>query len=581
MDIFSVIMLAGGLAFFLYGMEVMSSGLKKMAGGSLQSSLERMTSNPLLGVLVGAGFTGIIQSSSAVTVMLVGLVNSGMMHFGRTIGVIMGSNIGTTITAWLLSMTGIDGDAPWLRLLKPENFSLVLALAGIIMIMAARRQKHKDMGSIFVGFAVLMYGMEMMGGAVEPLADMPEFSRILTAFNNPLLGVLAGAVFTGIVQSSSASVGILMALSVTGEISFGMAIPIIMGQNIGTCVTALISSIGVGREAKRVAAVHVSFNLIGTAIWLSIFYAANAVNPFPFMNDPINMVSIATVHSIFNLATTALLLPFTKQLERLACILVRGKGDEQHILIDERLLETPSVAIDECSRLSCTMAHAAADSLLAAMELCDRFDRKKADEVLAGEDKLDSYEDKLGSFLVKASARSLTDRDSREASKLLHAIGDFERIGDHAVNLVGAAEEMADKKVTFSDAAVKELSVLTAAIREILNISMRAYCEGNVGLAEQVEPLEQVVDRLIAELRSSHVARLQAGECTIEQGFILSDMLNNYERVSDHCSNIAVAVIEVGLGEFDTHRYLSDVKSGKSESFNVHFERYNNKYSLD
>lgn len=581
MDIFSVIMLAGGLAFFLYGMEVMSSGLKKMAGGSLQATLERMTKNPLLGVLIGAGFTGIIQSSSAVTVMLVGLVNSGMLHFGRTIGVIMGSNIGTTVTAWLLSMTGISGNAPWLKMLKPENFSLVIALVGIIMIMAAKRQKHKDMGSIFVGFAVLMYGMEMMSGAVEPLADMPEFSRILTAFNNPLLGVLAGAVLTGIIQSSSASVGILMALSVTGEISFGMAIPIIMGQNIGTCVTALISSLSVSREAKRVAAVHISFNLIGTAVWLGVFYGAHAVNPFAFIDDPINMVSIATVHSIFNIATTLLLLPFTKQLERLACHLVRDKAGEQHILIDERLLDTPSVAVDECSRLSCTMAKMAADSLLTAIELCGDFDRKRADAVLAGEDELDKYEDTLGTFLVKASARNLTDRHSREVAKLLHAIGDFERIGDHAVNLIGTAEEISDKKMAFSDAAKKELTVLTSAVKEILDITVRAYCNGNLGLAEQVEPLEQVVDRLIAELRSKHVARLQSGECTIELGFVLSDMLTNFERVSDHCSNVAVALIEVGLGEFDTHRYLSDVKSGKSEHFNVHFERYNNKYSLD
>lgn len=581
MDIFSIITLFGGLAFFLYGMNVMSSGLEKVTGGKLERTLKRMTSNPLKSLALGAGITIAIQSSSAMTVMLVGLVNSGIMELGQTIGVIMGSNIGTTLTAWILSLAGIESDVVWLKLLKPSSFAPIAALIGIILIMISKKKRRKDIGAILVGFSVLMFGMELMSGAVSPLADKPEFSSILTAFTNPILGVLVGAVFTGIIQSSAASVGILQALSMTGSITYAMALPIIMGQNIGTCVTAIISSIGVNKNAKKVAVVHISFNVIGTILCLVIYYLLNSIFNFAFADDIINPFGIAVAHSVFNVVTTTLLLPFMKQLEGIANFVVRDTGSaEEFTLIDERLLNTPSVAISECNNLTVKMSATAKDTVLSAISLFGSFDNKKAEQILKNEDELDMYEDKLGTILVKLSSKDLSDRDSRQISKLLHTIGDFERLGDHAVNILKTAEEIKNKEIDFSQQAKDELRVLTNALNEILNITIDAFGRNDLEGAFRVEPLEQVIDMLIIEIKNNHIARLQNGFCTIQMGFVLSDLLNNFERVSDHCSNIAVALIEVEHNSFDTHEYLESVKDMSNEKFNKAFTHYKEKYRL-
>ena len=582
MDIFSVFTLCGGLAFFLYGMSVMSSGLEKAAGGRLEQLLKKMTANPLKSLLLGAGITIAIQSSSAMTVMLVGLVNSGIMELSQTVGVIMGSNIGTTLTAWILSLAGIESDTVWLRLLKPESFSPVVAFIGIMLIMVSKDNRRRSAGSIMVGFAVLMYGMELMSDSVSPLADMPQFSAILTAFTNPILGVLVGAVFTGVIQSSAASVAILQALSLTGGITYGMALPIIMGQNIGTCVTALLSSIGVNRNARRVAVVHISFNLIGTLVFLVLFFGADLFLHFAFMDWVIDPVGIAMVHSIFNIATTLMLLPFSKQLVRIANIVIPdAAGEQKFTFVDSRLLATPSVAIAECNNKTIEMARIAKETIVKAISLLDNYDEEVAGEVKVNEDKLDLYEDKLGTTLVKLSSKALSDPDSRKVSKQLHTIGDFERIGDHAVNLWKAAEEIHEKDIHFSSQAEGELRTLTAALQEILDITTRAFSEDNLSLAKQVEPLEQVIDCLIADIKSNHIARLQSGHCTIEMGFVLSDILTNCERVSDHCSNIAVAQIETAQNTYQAHEYLNGVKNAGNDDFQQAFDHYRSCYSLN
>jgi len=510
MDIFSVLTLCGGLAFFLYGMNTMSSSLEKMAGGRLERTLKKMTSNPLKSLALGAGITIAIQSSSAMTVMLVGLVNSGVMELGQTIGVIMGSNIGTTLTAWILSLTGLQSENVWLNLLKPENFSPAIALIGVILIMASKKQRRRDIGHILAGFAILMYGMELMKNAVSPLAEMPGFSDLLTAFNNPLLGVLVGAVFTGIIQSSAASVGILQALALTGSISYGMAIPVIMGQNIGTCVTALLSSIGVSRNARRVAVVHISFNIIGTVICLSVFYTGNALFHYSFIDSPIGAVGIAFCHTIFNVITTILLLPFARQLEKLACVLVRSESHaENFAFLDPRLLRTPSVAISECVGMTNAMAEVAHKNLLLAIEQLHGYDSARETEILANEDKLDIYEDKLGNYLVEISQHGISAADSREVSRLLHSIGDFERIGDHAVNLQESALELRDKELRFSDAAQGEVQVLIAALTETMDLAFSSFIADDVRTACLVEPLEETVDQLIEEIRLRHIERLK------------------------------------------------------------------------
>jgi len=580
MDLFSIITLFGGLAFFLYGMNVLSTGLERMAGGKLETSLKKMTSNRFKCLALGAGITAAIQSSSAITVMLVGLVNSGIMTIGQSVGVIMGSNIGTTMTAWILTLVGVESDNALIMLLKPENFSLVFAFVGIVLIMGSKKQKKRDIGSILVGFAVLMYGMKLMSTAVKPLAEVPEFTSLFTAFQNPILGVLVGLLITAIIQSSSASVGILQALALTGAVSYGAAIPIIMGQNIGTCVTALISSIGVSRNAKKVAVVHISFNLIGTAVCLSLYCLGNAVFDFQFADRSIDAVGIAVVHTAFNLITTVLLLPFTKQLEQIAnAFLPEKEAAYKPQLLDKRLLATPSVAITECDNLAMKMADLAQETLLLACKSLGNFTEAAAQQILKQENTLDQYEDVLGTYLVQLSSKRLSEGDSLKVSRMLHTIGDFERLGDHAVNLLGAARELHEKKMAFSGEAKKELSVLNAAITEILKLTNAAYRRGSVELAVQVEPLEQTVDRLVTSIKGRHIARLRAGECSIELGFILSDVLNNLERVSDHCSNIAVAVIELSHSSFDTHKYISGLRSD-SEQYKEDFGRFSQKYRI-
>ena len=584
MDIFSVITLMGGLTFFLFGMNVMSGSLEKMAGGRLEEMLRKMTASPWISMVLGAVITIAVQSSSATTVMLVGLVNSGIMQFSQTINIIFGANIGTTLTAWITSLSGIQSDVFWIQMLKPKNFSPLLAFAGILMIMLSRKETRKSIGTVFVGFAVLMYGMEMMAGAVSPLADMPEFEMLLVKFQNPIVGVLVGTLFTGVIQSSAASIGILQAVSLTGGITYGMAIPIVMGQNIGTCATSLISCIGTNVKAKRVAILHVSIKIIGTILCLSGFELLYAIFRWEFVSQSIAPWQIALVHTIFNLATTALLMPVSQKLVKLTERLVRDKQrapaePEDAMLLDDRLLRSPSVAVAESFNVSTHMALQAQDILMLAMHLVESYDPEGAQRVMDMEDQLDNYEDKLGTYLVKLSAQALSSQDSQIGSKILHAIGDFERLGDHAINIIKVAREIHEKKIVFSPAAQQELTTIVEALDEILDITVRAYLNSDVELAGRVEPLEQVIDRLTSVCKDNHIRRLQKGACTIEGGFVLSDLLNNYERISDHCSNVAVAIIEVEHNSFDTHKYLNGVKYGNS-TFNEIYDAYSEKYVL-
>ena len=573
MDIFSLFTLCGGLAFFLYGMTTMSKSLEKMTGGKLERLLKRMTSNPFKSLLLGAGITIAIQSSSAVTVMLVGLVNSGVMEIGQTIGVIMGSNIGTTLTAWILSLTGIESGSVLVNMLKPENFSPLLALAGVVLIMGSKKQRRRDIGRILVGFSILMYGMELMKNSVSPLADMPEFSQILTAFRNPLLGVLVGAVFTGVIQSSAASVGILQALALTGSITYGMAIPIIMGQNIGTCVTALISSIGVNRNARRVSVIHISFNVIGTAAGLILFFGGNMLLHYTFMDLPVGAVGIAFCHTVFNVVTTALLLPFSRQLERLARRLVSDETKaEEFAFLDPLLLRTPGVAISECVSMTNRMGALARDNLLLAIRQLSDFSETRENQIVENEDKLDIYEDRLGSYLVQVSQHGVSMDDIRTVSRLLHAIGDFERIGDHALNLQDSARELHERGLTFSGPAEAELQVLISALEDILEAALNCFTAADADAAQSIEPLEETIDRLVDEIRSRHIIRLQTGACTIQLGFVLNDLLGNFERVSDHCSNIAISVIEEKSGDVSRHAYLHELTSEDGFSSTLRFD---------
>ena len=585
MSIFNLISMIGGLTFFLYGMNVMSSSLEKMAGGKLEEMLRKMTANPLLSLTLGAVITIAVQSSSAVTVMLVGLVNSGIMSFTQTVHVVFGSNIGTTLTAWLTSLTGIESSNFWLQMLKPINFSPILAFVGIGFIMLSKNDKKKTLGTIFVGFAILMFGMDVMSDAVSPLADMPEFGQLLIHFNNPVVGVLIGTLFTAAIQSSAASVGILQALSLTGSITYGMAFPIVMGQNIGTCVTALISSIGTTTKAKRVAFLHIALNSICSIFCLIIMILAQAMIPAvaDLLGQSLQPWDIALLHTLFNIVATVVLMPFSKQLVWLVEHVIREKGEGQPVsdvpMLDERLLRSPSVAVGESFHVSKEMCREAHEILQESIALLENYNPAMEENILWMEDRLDRYEDKLGTYLVKLSSQSLSNEDSQVVSKILHAIGDFERLGDHACNLVDVAKEMYEKKITFSPNATREIKVLTDAIQEILNITACAYDGDSAELAAKVEPLEQVIDGLISKIRANHIRRLQKGACTIEGGFILADLLNNYERVSDHCSNIAVAIIEVEHNSFDTHKYLNGVKYGNSV-FNEIYETFQEKYAL-
>ena len=581
-----VFTLLGGLAFFLYGMKVMSDGLSKLAGGSLERALKKTTSNLLMAMGLGAGITIAIQSSSAMTVMLVGLVNSGIMTLRQTIGVIMGSNIGTTLTPWIFSLSGVEGDG-LISLLKPANFSPRVAFIGILFNMMGKTERKKDIGKILIGFAVLMFGMTLMGDSMKGLEDSDIFERVIGVFEKPvtgpILGVLFGAVFTGIIQSSAASVSMLQNLALTGAVSYGVAIPIIMGQNIGTCVTALISSIGVSKNAKKVSVVHISFNLIGTLVCLILFFGVNAIVGLPFIDKPIDAFGIALCHTIFNVFTTVLLAPFVNLLEGIANKIIRIENKTEALqgaFLDERLLKTPSVAVSEASNRTGEMARIACTSITNALDLLDKYSEDAAQAVMDREDDLDKFEDKLGDFLAQLSSRSLSEKDSREISKLLHTIGDFERLGDHAAQVSKCAQEIYEKKITFSEKAVAEINTMTAAIREIVDLTTRAFVDNDAALAQRVEPLEQVVDALAARSKKNHIERVQNGKCTIQMGFVLSDLLANYKRISDHCSNIAVAVIESEEGSFDAHQYLNEVKESGSHNFGKYHQEYLAKYGV-
>jgi len=586
MDIFAVFELVGGLAMFLYGMNVMGDGLEKQAGGKLKTILEKMTSNPVKGFLLGLAVTAVIQSSSATTVMVVGFVNAGIMKLRQAIGIIMGANVGTTVTAWILSLTGLEGDSFIVQILKPSTFSPLVAFIGIVMIMFFKKESLRNIGSIAMGFAVLMFGMDMMSAAVKPLQNVPEFTSILTMFSNPILGVLAGALLTAVIQSSSASVGILQALSDTGSVTFSSAVPIILGQNIGTCVTALLSSVGTNKNARRAAAVHLYFNLIGTTLFLVLFYAAHAILDFSFFSLPIDRVGISVVHTLFNLTATAALLPFAGLLEKLALLTIRddGKDEKRKVLdedlLDERFLASPSVAILQSQKMTRSMATLAQSCLHQAISLIGNYDEQVAHAIEEGEDQIDLYEDKLGSYLVHLSGKSLTLQESHEVSKLLHVIGDFERIGDHAVNILKSEKEMKDKKFVFSDDAKKELDTISSAIEEVVRLATEAFIRDDLAMAAQVEPLEQVVDNMKNELRARHISRLQAGECTIHNGFVFSDLITNFERVADHCSNIGVCLLRIAEDTFDTHEYLNHIKDGHNDSFEKNYQKYKEKYSL-
>lgn len=579
MDLFDVLTMIGGLAMFLYGMDIMGKNLEKQAGNKLQSILERLTASPVKGFLLGVIVTAVIQSSSATTVMVVGFVNSGIMKLGQACGIIMGANVGTTVTSWILSLTGLEGSSFIVQIFKPTSFSPILALIGVIFAIFLKKENLKGVGHILLGFAVLMFGMDTMSGAVKPLANVPEFQQLFVAFSNPILGVLVGALVTAVIQSSSASVGILQALSATGAITFGSAIPIIMGQNIGTCATAMISSMGTNRNARRAAIVHLYFNIIGVALFLALYTAANAIFEFGFATQQVDALGVAIVHTIFNLLTTATLLPFTKQLEKLAYLTIpEGKQPEKIQRLDERLMTTPGIAVEQSRKVTMDMARTARTALLSAIDLTHNYDTASKDAVWEYEDDLDKFEDMLGTYLVHLSSKNMTVGDSREVSKLLHIIGDLERVGDHAVNLAEAADEIYRKKIRFSDEAQEELAVVEGAVYEIVQLAMGALETDNLEAAARVEPLEEVIDELTKALRNRHIARLQAGNCTIELGFVLSDLITNYERVADHCSNIAVAILETRTGNFDMHSYINEVD--ESQAFKDEYKAYRAKYAL-
>ena len=580
MDIFGVLNMLGGLALFLFGMSYMGDSLERASSGRLESMLDKLTNNRIKGVMLGALVTAIIQSSSATTVTVVGFVNSGVMKLGQAIPVIMGANIGTTMTAWLLSLTGIEGSNLILQLLKPTSFAPVMAAVGAAMTIFAKSDKKKSTAGIMLGFAVLMYGMDMMSAAVKPLADVPEFRSILTMFENPVLGVLAGLVLTAIIQSSSASVGILQAVSLTDAVTYGAALPIIMGQNIGTCVTALISCIGANKNARRAAMVHLYFNIIGTIVFMVLYSVGRSLFDLPLFAEDINAAGIAIVHSIFNIASTLLLLPFPKMLEKLALITIpdRAEEKEETVMLDDRLLTASAFAISRCKDLTVEMSNIASNALTGAIRLVDTFTPEAAQKIKDGENKVDVYEDKLGTFLVKLSANNLSAAESREASKILHGIGDLERISDHAVNIMEVGQELYEKKIRFSEDAQAELNVVTAAVEEVLDLAIRSFQTDDVPLAKWVEPLEDVIDDIIRELKQRHIERLQAGRCTVEMGFIFSDLLANYERVADHCSNLAICVIELAQGEYNAHEY--SIKTEGESDFNVLYNASRRKYAL-
>lgn len=582
MTIYNVLDMLGGLALFLFGMHILSGALEKLAGGNLERWLEKLTSNPVKGVLLGAGVTALIQSSAATTVMLVGFVNSGIMKLAQAIGVIMGANIGTTATAWLLSLSSISGSGI-LNLFKPTTFTPILAVIGIVLVMFIKSDKKNTLGLVFLGFATLMFGMSAMSAAVKPLEGNEQFCSIMTAFSNPILGVIVGALMTAALQSSSVSVGILQSLSnATGGITYAIALPIVLGSNIGSCVTAMISSIGANKSARRVAIVHLFFNIIGTLLFLSLFYLLNAFLHFTFLDDVLNSTGIAVIHTVFNVLATSAFLPFTKQIEMLACRVIKDDPNEENtqILLDERLLKTPSVAIEQCRSVAIRMAKLTRKTILSSLDILENYDQRGSLEIVENEHTIDIFEDKIGSYLLKISSKDLSEHDSKVVTKLLHTIGDLERISDHAVNVVEAAEEMYQKKIKFSDEASAEIGIIKAAVVEILDKAIEAFINYDISLAKEVEPLEDVIDELRTDLKMRHIERLREGKCTIELGFILTDLLTNLERVSDHCSNIAVCMIQVKENNMDTHEYMTELKRSEDSEFVKAFNDYKQKYTL-
>lgn len=589
MDIFSILTMIGGLALFLYGMEVLGGGLKKASGGKLEMILEKLTSNKLMAVLLGAGVTAVIQSSSATTVMVVGFVNSGIMKLSQAVGVILGANVGTTITAWLLSLTEVEGTGFILKLLKPTSFSPILAIVGVAMLMTGKKEKHKNIATIMIGFAVLMFGMDTMSNAVKPLADMPEFQNILLMFSNPVLGMLVGLVLTAIIQSSSASIGILQALCISGAVSYSTAIPIIMGQNVGTCVTALLSCAGASKNAKRAALIHLYYNIIKTVTFMVIFYALNAALHFTFLDEAASALGVAVIHTAFNVAAVILIFPFTFVLEKLAFMTIpespeetkqEEAGKKEIQILDARFLDTPGLALEQCKNAAIDMVGYAKEGLFLAIQLIDKFDEKAAEKVIELEELVDHYEDEIGSYLVKLSSKHLSEKDSQELSVLLHCIGDFERISDHAINIMESAKEMFEKELSFSKKAQEELAVFTGAVKDIVNTSILVFQEEDLKLASMVEPMEEAIDYLNSEIKKRHIKRLRKGKCTIEMGFVLSDITTNYERVSDHCSNIALCLLQLNEENFDTHEYQDNLSSKDNIAFVTEVKRLKEHYQL-
>lgn len=585
MDIFSVLNMIGGLSLFLYGMNIMGNGLSKMAGGKLEKILEKLTTKRIFAVLLGAGVTAVIQSSSATTVMVVGFVNSGIMKLSQAVGIIMGANVGTTITSWLLSLTGIEGSTIWLKLLKPSSFSPVLAAIGIILVMSSKNEtKKKDIGGILLGFSILMFGMEAMSGAVSVLANNSSFTNMMTAFSNPILGMAVGAILTAIIQSSSASVGILQALCATGAVHYSVALPIIMGQNIGTCVTSIISSVGASKNAKRAAMIHLYFNLIGTILFMVFFYAINSFIDFAFMGESANAAGIAIIHSLFNIGATIVLFPFSNLLVKLAEITIPEGAKEEAgteiIAIDERFLERPAFAMELCRDKAREMAKLVERAISIALEVLLEYDSNKADEVIRLEAAADHYEDILGSYLVKLSSKNLSAADSQSMSIILHSISDFERISDHAMDIVKSAEEINIKGLSFTKNTRREIEVLSRAVNDICNLTVDSFCSDDDAKATHVEPLEEVIDTLSKKMKENHIKRLSKGKSTIEMGFILEDILIGLERVSDHCSNIAIEMITIYDNDYNTHEYFKNFSSEERASFNKEYEELIQKYPI-
>jgi len=589
MDFFDLLTMLGGLALFLYGMETMGDGLAKASGGKLERILEQLTSNTLRAVLLGAGVTAVIQSSSATTVMVVGFVNSGMMQLTQAVGIIMGANIGTTITSWILSLSGIESSHFFVRLLKPASFSPMMALIGVCFLMFSKKEKKRDAGLILIGFAILMTGMDTMSGSVKPLADVPEFTGLLTMFSNPVLGMLCGALLTAVIQSSSASVGILQALCATGAVSFGTAIPIIMGQNIGTCVTAVLSGIGAHKNAKRTALVHLYFNLMGTIIFMTIFYILNSFMQFEFMKQSVNAAGIAAVHTAFNVAATLVLFPFSKALVKLACLTIpesenkradANMNTKDFQLLDMRFLDTPGYAVEQSRIVAVRMAELVRKALYCAVYLLDNFNEELTGKVMRLEKSVDKYEDELGSYLVKLSAKNLSEKDSHTVTMLLHCIGDFERISDHAVNIVETAQEMHQKKIHFSSKAREELKIFIRALTEIVDSAFAVFSEEDYERAAKIEPLEEAIDYLNQQLKKRHVERLRTGACTMELGFALADLTTNFERISDHCSNVAIALIQSRTDGYEAHEYTAKLHRENNPEFQKEYMAYRKKYIL-